>query len=195
MLHVGGENMLVDPGRGLYSRAYFGPQRYENIFANSYGHSVPRIDGQLQAQGAAFRGELLAVETGGPVKRAQVEMARAYDVADLASVRRELRLDEDGTAWLRDEFRFDGRAGRVEEALLTWHDVDLDGATALIRGQRHDLRLTIEQPAGAAFALELLEQQCIENAKPGVLRRLTIALPPTEQHEMQVRMSATSKPD
>ncbi len=78
VLHVGGENMLVDPGRGLYSRAYFGPQRYENIFANSYGHGVPRIDGQLQAQGAAFRGELLAVETEGPVKRAQVELARAY---------------------------------------------------------------------------------------------------------------------
>jgi hypothetical protein len=66
---VDGENLLTDPGRGLYSRNYFGERRYESAFASSYGHSVPRIDGQLQAAGAEFRGELLGVATSGRSSR------------------------------------------------------------------------------------------------------------------------------
>jgi hypothetical protein len=48
LLHAAGENVLTDPGRGLYSRDYFRARHYENVFANSSGHSVPRIDGALQ---------------------------------------------------------------------------------------------------------------------------------------------------
>ncbi len=76
VLHVEGENLLTDPGRGLYSRHYFGPNRYDNIFANSYGHSVPRIGGQLQAPGRQHRGELTAVTTEPGNKSAAVEFAR-----------------------------------------------------------------------------------------------------------------------
>ena len=46
--NVDGESLLCDPGRGLYSKDYFRQARYENIFCNSIGHSVPRIDGLLQ---------------------------------------------------------------------------------------------------------------------------------------------------
>jgi len=92
ILHVDGETFLTDPGRGLYTRQYFGPERYQNIFANSYGHSVPRIGGQLQHGGREFCGELLNIELGGPVKRAEVELARAYTVPELASLRRQVTL-------------------------------------------------------------------------------------------------------
>ena len=47
VLHVDGESLIREPGRGLYSRDYFSPRRYENVFANSFGHSVPRVGGQL----------------------------------------------------------------------------------------------------------------------------------------------------
>src|SRR5206468_7842660 len=108
ILHVDGENLLTDPGRGLYSRAYFGDQRYENIFANSYGHSVPRVGGRLQGTGREFSGELLDVESEGEIKRAQVEFARVYPVDELASVRRQFTLAADGAAWLQDDFHFSG---------------------------------------------------------------------------------------
>ncbi len=95
-MHVDGENLLTDPGRGVYSRAYFGPQRYENIFANSYGHSVPRIGGQPQLAGREFGGELLGVETTGEQKSVTVEFARAYPVEGLASLKRRLVLGAEG---------------------------------------------------------------------------------------------------
>jgi hypothetical protein len=48
---AGGEAIVTDPGRGRYSKAYFGPQRYDNIMASSRGHSVPVVDGHLQSPG------------------------------------------------------------------------------------------------------------------------------------------------
>jgi hypothetical protein len=43
VVHVDGETMLCDPGPGLYTAQYFSSARYDNVFASSYGHSVPVI--------------------------------------------------------------------------------------------------------------------------------------------------------
>ncbi len=196
LVHVDGENLLTDPGRGLYSRAYFGPQRYENIFANSYGHSVPRIGSRLQAAGREFGGELLGVETTGEQKSVAVEFARAYQVEGLASLKRRLVLAADGeqagTIWLHDEVRFDqdapGGPSEVEEAFITWLDVAIDGATALLHGTRHDLRLVIEAPEAAGFELEELREQSEANAKPDILKRLSFVLPAAAMVQTRVRM-------
>ena len=197
ILHVDGETFLADPGRGLYTRQYFGPERYQNIFANSYGHSVPRIGGQLQHEGREFCGQVVSAELGGPVKRVEVELARAYAVPELASLRRQITLaaegEHAGTVWLQDTFRFshipsDARATEIEEALLTWLDVETDGATALLRGQRHTVRLTIEVPTTAHFDIERLEEQCRANDKPGVLKRITCTFPAAA--EVVVRVCA-----
>jgi hypothetical protein len=197
LLHVDGETFLTDPGRGLYTRQYFGPERYDNIFANSYGHSVPRIGGQLQKEGREYCGEMVSVGTSGPVKRAEVELARAYAVPNLASLRRQVTLSAEGehagTVWLQDTFRFSqtparAQATEVEEALLTWLDVDSDGATALLRGERHTVRLTIEAPTTARLHVERLEEQCRANDKPGVLKRITCALPAAAEVLVRVRI-------
>jgi hypothetical protein len=200
IVHVDGENLLTDPGRGLYSRAYFGLHRYENIFTNSYGHSVPRIGGLLQRAGREFAGELL--ESGSmqdAYKLAEVEFARAYPRTDLVSVRRRLLLASDdseaGTLWLHDHFTFVETPHEVEEAFITWLDCTVYEATALIQGQHHDLRLTIEQPQEAQFVLVRLEEQCKENKKPGVLKRLSFTLPLAMEVEVRVRMDVLKHND
>jgi hypothetical protein len=195
ILHIDGENLLTDPGRGLYSRDFFGPRRYENIFANSYGHSVPRIGGRLQGTGPNFRGELLDVRVESPLKHARLELARAYPIEGLASARRQITLSADGHAWLQDDFRFDGEPTEVEEAVLTWHAVEVAGATALIRGQRHTLRLTIEAPADAHFQLEQLEEQSRANSKQDVLKRLSFVLPAAPEAQARVRMEIGKRPE
>jgi hypothetical protein len=193
LLHIAGENLLTDPGRGLYSRDYFGAKRYDNIFANSYGHSVPRIDGMLQGTGPAFVGTLLASTDGSDgYKQIAIEFARAYPCADLRSARRELRLatrgDDIGTVWLRDYFQFAENKHEVEEAFITWMECEIDGATAHIFGQQHDLILTIEQPQGLQFRLERLEEQSKANHKAEVLKRLSFVIPETTAVDARVRM-------
>jgi hypothetical protein len=188
ILHIGEESFLVDPGRGLYSRQYFGPERYQNIFANAYAHSVPVIGGLLQKEGAEYEGEMVEVQISGTGdKWAEVEMAGAYPASELDSLRRRVSLSADGIFTLSDTFTFRGAGLPVEEACVTWCEVDVEGSTALLHGAQHVLRLTIEAPAGACFQVERLEEACRENQKPGVLKRLTITLPPAPLVKVQVR--------
>lgn len=191
IVHAGGENLLTDPGPGLYSRQYFSPERYDNIFANSYGHSVPRIADQLQAADKEYRGEILSMETSGPQKRMELQFARAYPVADLTHARRCLTVQaqgpQAGTVWLEDSFSF-AKPGEVEEAFVTWCQVKVDGATATLTGEKRQLRLTIEAPAGASFQVEALEEQSKANSMHGVLRRLSFSLPLAAESTARVRM-------
>jgi hypothetical protein len=188
ILHADGETLLADPGRGLYTRQYFGPQRYESIFANSYGHSVPRIGGQLQSAGREFCGQFLSVETTGSVKRAEIELARAYPLVTLASARRQISLDGSGTVWLQDTFRFSEDPVEIEEAFITWLDVGVNGASAVIHGRHHDLHLAVEAPEGLRFEVEKLEARRQADAGGGVLRRIRLVLPVAGDVQIRVRM-------
>lgn len=197
ILHIDGETFLTDPGRGLFNREYFRGGRYDNIFANSYGHSVPRIGGQLQGNDRDFRGQWLGVDhVDGPIpsKRLALEFADAYPDTGLKRLHREILLsqapDQLGRLWLCDQFEFADEPEEVEEALVTWLDVDIDGATALLHGQRHNLRLAIEEPSGARFAANRLEKESRANGKSRVLTRLYSALPMGTSTEWRVRMRA-----
>lgn len=46
-----GETLLADLGAGLYDADYFGPRRYDSIYASAEGHSVPIVDGVAQREG------------------------------------------------------------------------------------------------------------------------------------------------
>jgi hypothetical protein len=190
ILHVGGETLLCDPGRGLYSRDYFGPRRYENVFNNSYGHSVPRIGEQLQAQGRQYAGQLLATTLDDQTKRVVLELARAYPDDNLAQLRRELTLAVDtGEVVISDQYEFKQTAETVEEAFMTWCEVDVAGASAIVRGAAgNTVRMTIEEPVGATFVVERLEAACQANLKTHVLKRVSFVIPPTLHGTARVRV-------
>ena len=196
MVHIAGESLLTDPGAGLYTRQYFGPERYQNIFCNSYGHSVPRIGGELQPEGRQYEGTI-TVDTSDGEKRATVDFTRAYAVKNLQSARRQITLiaqgKDAGSIVLQDEFRFSDSPLPVEEAFVTWSEVEVNGPTAIIRGRHHTLRMTIEAPQGAAFAAEYLEKESRENKKPAILKRLTFLLPEAVTQQARVRMQVTQR--
>jgi hypothetical protein len=188
VLHVDGETFLTDPGRGLYTRQYFRSERYDNIFANSYGHSVPRMGGQLQPPGRQFRGEITSVETNAPVKRVDIEFAGAYAAPNLASARRQITLEQNGVTCLSDIFHFSATPVEIEEALVTWLDVQTSGSTAVICGERHALRLTVDTPAGVCLQVERLEEHSQANAKPQALKRLKFTLPVSAEAQARIRI-------
>ncbi len=49
--------------------------------------------------------------------------------------------------------------------------------------------MTIEAPAGTTWRVESLAEQCRQNAKPGVLKRLTFTLPIASEADARVRMA------
>ena len=170
ILRVGRFTYLCDPGGGLYSKDYFGPKRYENIFANSYGHSVPRIGGALQATGGKRRGTMERLDD----TSIQISFHEAYKAPDLREARRVLSV-KDGQVTLEDAFRFSGDGLEVEEAFVTWRDVEVDGSVAKVVTDEGVLEIRAAQ---GEFAAERLEEACKANRKSDVLTRLTITYPP-----------------
>ncbi len=170
VLRVGGTTFLCDPGAGLYNAAYFSSKRYENIFAASYGHSVPRIGGRQQKAGPQYRGTL-ETATDGTLK---IEFHEAYGIPELTGLLRTMRVEKGGEVTLTDEFRFTGDGQEVEEAFVTWREVRLDGSIARVLGDDGELEIRAES---GTFAAERLEEACKANKKKGVLTRLAVAYP------------------
>jgi len=170
VLRIGGATYLCDPGAGLYSREYFSSKRYENIFANSYGHSVPRIGRALQPSGGEYRGEL---SLPGP-RQARIELTKAYKVEGLQEAVRVFSIQEGGALVMETRYAFEGAGFDVEEAFVTWLDVETNDSTARIRSGEGVLEI---RAASGVFAAERLEEACKANRKSEVLTRLTLVQP------------------
>jgi hypothetical protein len=189
-VNINGESLLCDPGRGLYTKDYFHEGRFENIFCNSFGHSVPRIGGHLQMPGPKFggngslaTGEIIEHELAGDNKFATIDFAAIYGLPQLTLARRKLSLSAPtGEIWLEDTFDFASDPLDIEEAFITWHSVAVDGSTAMIEGDQCALSLVIQEPAGCSFIATLLEDECRANRKKGTLTRLTTNLPVGMRH-------------
>jgi len=180
MLHAAGETFLCDPERGLYD-LYNRFGHAANVFANSYGHSVPRIGDTLQSRGAAFGGDVVSCQTDGPDKQVEMSLAGAYEVDGLEAVDRTFVLDREGTLTVEDRVSLTGDPLPVQEAFVTWLRCLVSGNTALLIGERHVLELTIESPAEVTFALEVLEKESADNHKKVPLKRLSFTVPAAQE--------------
>lgn len=105
ILHAEGETYLADLGRGLYTKQYFGEERYSFWCNGSQGHSVPIIDGSLQEEGERRRATVIEATIGASVDRFTFELSGAYP----ASV--ELTRLERSFLWSKED-----------EPRLTLHD-------------------------------------------------------------------------
>ena len=177
IVHRGATFFLTDPGAPVYSANTFNQHRYESVFCNSFGHSVPVIGGRLQATGRQFAGTLKADGLGGTGDRTiRIEIAGAYDLPSLERVSRVLTLAADGRRLrLTDTFVFRGQAEAVEEAFITAlpASVSADGRCVTVTSERDGvLRLRAEGVAGT-FAVNELVEESRESRAGDLLRRIT----------------------
>ena len=151
MVVVGGEVVLTDPGRGRYSKAYFGPERYSNLMASSRGHSVPVVNGYEQAEGAARAAKVLHHAHGAEADRLELDMTAAYPAeAGLRSLTRSLVLDRAapaGRVLLEDSFEFEAAEGRFESVLVTPLPARLENGVVHIGAGTTGLRVSYDRTA------------------------------------------------
>lgn len=123
MVVSGGKVVLTDPGRGRYSKAYFGPERYQNFFASSLGHSVPVVNGREQAAGRAHAATVVEHVQSEAEDRLVLEMAAAYPAeAGIERLERRVGLKRDvvgGVVALEDQFQFKQGPGVFQSVLVT----------------------------------------------------------------------------
>ncbi len=118
----GGTVVLTDPGRGRYSKAYFGPERYSNLFASSRGHSVPVVNGHEQAEGADKAARVLRHVHDGSQDLLELDMAAAYPaVAGLETLKRCVTLERSGAGrvLVEDSYAFAAGEGQFQSVLVT----------------------------------------------------------------------------
>jgi Heparinase II/III-like protein len=177
ILHVGGESLLADLGAGLYTRQYFGPQRYDHIHNSSAGHSVPLIDQHTQSPGEAFQAELLQCTPNPQGVTFAVDLTRAYDIASLQQLVRTFEWSLDpgrGVArlLLNDSFRFDQIPGELEEVFISLHQPVLLPGQVVWNGQRGSVSLRYD-PAEYTATVEEIDSQD-HHATPIIIRRLRL---------------------
>ncbi len=177
VVHRGRTFFLCDPGRPIYSGRTFSDRRYESIFCNSIGHSVPVIDGRPQQPGQEFGGSLEAEGLNGPGdKTIRIEMAGAYDVPALKRLTRLVTLSHGGRqVRIADAFAFAGEPPAIEEAFLTACPAEVcdNGVGVTIRSEADGaVRLGCERTTGK-FRVEELTEESAESAAGEQLRRIT----------------------
>jgi hypothetical protein len=178
IVHADGESLIADIGRGRYTKAYFGPERYEHIANSSRGHSVPVPNGQEQLSGGQHSARLLEHRADAEADLAAFELRDAYPPeADLDSLRRTvvLRRDEPGArVELTDEVRFATGPGTFESVLMTFGEAEVSPDSVLLHGVRGALRVYFD-PEAVRPRIETIEAADLAEG-PAVVRRVAFAL-------------------
>lgn len=116
--------LLVDPGAVVYTRDSFGPDRYKNRIINSFGHSVPVIDGRLQSVGKNTDAVLLAKSIDKKKILVKFNIRPAYkETVDIKRLERTFIYCREGkgTFTIIDEGEF-GHPVNYESTLITFGD-------------------------------------------------------------------------
>lgn len=143
-----GRVVLTDPGRGRYSKAYFGPERYANIMTSSRGHSVPVVNGFEQAEGAERAAKVLVHSNGADRDELVLEMAAAYPAeAGLNQLQRSVAFDRrtpGGRVVLNDSFAFANGGGTFQSVLVTPLAVDIGAGEVQIGGPDGGVKVSFD---------------------------------------------------
>ncbi|WP_201001631.1 hypothetical protein [Paenibacillus glycanilyticus] len=137
----------VDLGSGEYTAQYFGEGRYQYDCTGAQGHSLPIVNGQLQAVGADSKASVEWVEQGELADRLKLELAACYPGSGLATFEREFVWHKTGLPELEltDTFRFDKEGGTITEVIVSQCPpfVRPEGQIVL-KGSRHSVVLSFE---------------------------------------------------
>jgi len=176
IVHKYDKIFLVDPGAPLYTRKTFSSRRYEIVFCNSIGHSVPLINGKQQAPGSQYYGTLKVENLNGKgKKRVVIDMTHAYPKGTVKQLVRTFTLDsESNKLLLEDTYQFDETPGSLEEAFITFEDAELsqDGQSVKIGNSDNNVKLSAIDTPGKFSAQKLVEESK-EGRTNEVIKRIT----------------------
>lgn len=115
-----------DLGSPLYTRQYFGPERYTYINANSDGHSVPIVGEAKQQTGKAYAARVLSASDDGFA----LELCGAYPAGTVRSLTREFAFGQTGFD-LTDTYDLPD-AVCVTERFIAMEEPTVQGDTVLV---------------------------------------------------------------
>lgn len=174
IVHKHGKLLLTDPGGPVYNRKTFGPNRYDILFCNSLGHSVPVINGKLQQPGANYFGTLSVENLNGEgMKVAEIDMSKAYPRGTVQTLLRRFEFDPEANNFvLIDTYSFSKKPKSVIEGFITFEPVKIDGQKILIGSKSSGLTLEAIDCEGKFEAKKMVEESK-EGRSDQIVTRIT----------------------
>lgn len=172
---VDGRPLLLDPGSEVYTKATFSGRRYESDAANSFGHPVPVLAGQLQKTGSAAKATVVKTAFTETTDRLTLDLTKGYDVKSLQQLTREFIYSREnaGTVTVIDRVTFQEPAG-YETALITYGNVKpLNERSLLITDGKISARVNIETNDGP---FTISSEPLTANFRAGKPTRISIKL-------------------
>jgi hypothetical protein len=115
-----GRPLIIDAGVETYTRKTFSPQRYEIWTMQSAYHSLPTINGVMQAAGREFAARDVRIEFGDVAAQLTLDLAGAYPPeAGLQAWLRTLTLRRGAGVALEDRYTLRAPAHEITLSLLT----------------------------------------------------------------------------
>ena len=160
--------IAVDPGAEVYNWRTFSKQRYESRLLNSYGHSVPVIDGQLQPASRDARAAVAEKQlTGGAHDRVVLDLRKAYTVPGIRSLTRAFDYfrKDSGMFRVTDAFEFDAPQ-KFETAMIYIGKLSgLPGKNLTVEYNGEKMALSVEHSDGE---VEMFTEEIKENVRSKV---------------------------
>lgn len=103
VVYYDGQPLLIDVGRGTYTRKTFSNQRYDIWYNRSDYHNVPTINGKTQLPGGEYKAEKVAYKSGDAFAQFSVDIAKSYPAdAGVTSWQRNIRLNRGKNVQVED---------------------------------------------------------------------------------------------
>ncbi|HAA74323.1 TPA: hypothetical protein DCE37_04290 [Candidatus Latescibacteria bacterium] len=180
-----GKIHLVDPGGPKYRKATFGPQRYEIPYCNSFGHSVPLINGRMQEKGSQHFGTLATENLNGEGnKQIVIDMTNAYPEGTVDRLIRTFTLESEKSALtIQDEYSFARAPKSLEEVFITFEKATVARNRKSVQIGTRTNGVQIVPNADGAFSIErLTEAAKLDGKNNEVITRISFTPKKRNKH-------------
>jgi hypothetical protein len=132
VVYYNGQPVLIDVGRGTYTRKTFSSRRYDIWYNCSNYHNVPTINGQTQLPGSSFKATNVAFKQDKKFAELSLDISKSYpEKAGVDSWQRTIRLNRGKNVEVRDNVSLKN-AESITEHLMTSYPAEISKPGELV---------------------------------------------------------------
>lgn len=132
VVYYDGHPLLIDVGRGTYTRKTFSNKRYEIWYNRSDYHNTPTVNGITQQPGGQYKAEKVKYSAGKAFAEFALDIARSYPAeAGINSWQRTLRLNRGKNVRITDNISLQ-KAQDITQHLMTCYPAEVSKPGELV---------------------------------------------------------------
>lgn len=132
VVYYNGQPVIIDVGRGTYTRKTFSSRRYDIWYNCSDYHNVPTINGQTQPPGSSFKATNVAFREDKKSAELSLDISKSYpDKAGVNTWQRTIRLNRGKNVEVTDNISLKS-AEKITQHLMTCYPAEISRPGELV---------------------------------------------------------------